>query len=270
MNARLQLAIIGCGNMGGAILDGLISAGSPAREQILVIDTSEQVRDRCAERGMSTSSTVRDAGNAERILLAVKPQVFDEVAKELAPLSGPCLVMSVMAGLSSGTIRERLGASARVVRAMPNTPCRIHAGVTAVAAGVGADEPDVVETERILATVGDVVRVEEKDMYAVTAVSGSGPAYVFLLTEAWIAAAVSRGIERGTAERLVRGTLQGAAALVGGGEDPGELRAAVTSKGGTTAAAIAALEARGFRDAVDEAIGAATRRGVELDSEVPS
>ena len=270
MNQDIELAIIGCGNMGGAILDGMIAADGFPVERILVVERSAEIRSRCEQTGIPATEALADAREAKRILLAVKPQMFHEVAEGLGTLPRPTLVMSVMAGLSSKAIRKPLGEHARVVRTMPNTPCRIHAGITAVAPGIGATDEDLEQTEEILATVGEVVRVREEEMYAVTAISGSGPAYVFLLTEAWIDAAINQGIDRATAERLVRGTLQGATALVAGEEDPKALRAAVTSKGGTTAAAIAALEERFFRDAMNEAIEAATRRGIELDSEVAS
>ena len=270
MNHDIDIAFIGCGNMGGAILDGMIASGSHPPDKVLVVERSEELRARWAKTGVQVTETMADARGVPRLLLAVKPQGFAEAAAELGRLEASTLVMSVMAGLSSVTIRKALGPGTRVVRTMPNTPCRIHAGITAIAPGEGATEADVLDTEGIMATVGDTVRVREEEMYAVTAISGSGPAYVFLLAEAWIDAAMEHGIERDTAERLVKATLQGAARLAAGDEDPTDLRAAVTSKGGTTAAAIARLEERGFRMAMNEAIAAATMRGRELDSEVTS
>jgi pyrroline-5-carboxylate reductase len=270
MNQDIEFAFIGCGNMGGAILDGILGGKTLAPEKILVVERSEEQLARWARRGVRCTERLEEARRVPRILLAVKPQMFSAVAEELGPLPTSSLVISVMAGLSSDSIQGALGANARVIRTMPNTPCQIHAGITAIAPGLGSSAEDVQETERIMATVGEVVHVEESEMYAVTAISGSGPAYVFLLAEAWIDAAMEHGIEKATAERLVKATLQGAARLAGGDQDPAALRAAVTSKGGTTAAAIARLEERGFRAAMNEAISAATQRGRELDSEISS
>ena len=270
MNQDIELAFIGCGNMGGAILDGILGGKTLAPEKILVVERSEALIARWSGCGVRCTERLEEARRVPRILLAVKPQMFSAAAGELGPLPTSSLVISVMAGLSSDSIQGALGANARVVRTMPNTPCQIHAGITAIAPGLGSNPEDIQETQRIMATVGEVVHVEESEMYAVTAISGSGPAYVFLLAEAWIDAAIAHGIEKTTAERLVKATLQGAARLAGGDQDPAALRAAVTSKGGTTAAAIACLEERSFRLAMNEAIAAATQRGRELDSEVSS
>lgn len=270
MNQDIELAFIGCGNMGSAILDGILGAKSLPADRILVVERSPERLAECAARGVRTTDRLEEARRVPKLLLAVKPQGFAEVAEGLGRLPSPALIISVMAGLSSAKLQSAFGAEARVVRTMPNTPCRIGAGITAVAPGEGATETDLRETEAILSTVGEVVRVEESEMHAVTATSGSGPAYAFLLAEAWIEASVRRGITRDTAERLVLATLHGASRLLLEHRDPVDLRAAVTSRGGTTAAAIAELERLGLREAMVSAIDAATRRGVELDSEVPT
>ena len=270
MTQEFKLAFIGCGNMGGAILDGLIGSGDLPAGDILVVERSEAIRRRWSEVGVHTTGEMETARAASTLLLAVKPQGFAEAAEELGPLPESTLLISVMAGLSSEKIRNALGGAARVVRTMPNTPSKIHAGITAIAPGAGATEEDLETADRIMSTVGEVVRVREDEMHVVTAVSGSGPAYVFLLAEAWIDAATGHGLDPGTAERLVKATLLGAARLAADDADPAELRAAVTSKGGTTAAGIAALEERAFRAAMQDAIASATRRGRELDSEVAS
>lgn len=270
MASDISLAFIGCGNMGGAILEGMLAAGTLPPDEILVIERSQDIRTRCAALGVQVDEHVATARSAPRILLAVKPQGFPDVAEALAPLPESALVMSIMAGLSSRTIRSAVGGHARIVRSMPNTPCKVHQGISAVSFGEGAEEPDVAYAEEMLGTVGEVVRVEEADMFAVTATSGSGPAYAFILAEAWIDGAIEQGLDRDIAERLVKATMRGASMLVDEDADHAMLRAAVTSKGGTTAAAIAVLEERGFPEAMRAAIAAATERGRELDSEVPS
>ena len=270
MSQEFKLAFIGCGNMGGAILDGLLESADADPKDILVVERSTLIRERCRERGIRATDRMSEVGAARTLLLAVKPQGFAEAAAELGSVPGDALVISVMAGISSLKIRTALGGAPRVVRAMPNTPSRIHSGITAIAAGAGAVADDLRIAEEIMSTVGEVVRVREDEMHVVTAVSGSGPAYVFLLAEAWIDAAIAHGLEHETAIRLVKATLLGAARLADKDVAPAELRAAVTSKGGTTAAGIAALEERAFRLAMKDAIAAATRRGQELDSEVPS
>ena len=270
MSKEFKLAFIGCGNMGGAILDGLLRSDDADPEEILVVDRSSIVRDRCRKHGVPATDRMSEARTASTLLLAVKPQGFPEAASEIGSLPDETLVISVMAGVSSHKIRTALGGAPRIVRAMPNTPSRIHSGITAIAAGAGAKPGDLRVAEGIMSTVGEVVHVREDEMHVVTAVSGSGPAYVFLLAEAWIDAAVAHGLEHETAIRLVKATLLGAARLADEDVDPSELRAAVTSKGGTTAAGIAALEDHAFRIAIKDAITAAARRGEELDSEVPT
>ncbi len=270
MTQEFKLAFIGCGNMGGAILDGLIGSGGMPPGDILVVERSDAIRQRWSGLGVHTTEDMETARAAATLILAVKPQGFVEAAEELGVLPESALLISVMAGLSSEKIRNALGGAARVVRTMPNTPSRIHSGITAIAPGAGATDEDLETADRIMSTVGEVVRVREDEMHVVTAVSGSGPAYVFLLAEAWIDAATEHGLDPVTAERLVKATLLGAARLADDDVDPAELRAAVTSKGGTTAAGIAALEERAFRLALNEAIASASRRGRELDSEIPS
>lgn len=209
-------------------------------------------------------------GDDTVVVLAVKPQMFAAVAAELAPImsgrSERC-VISIMAGVRSATIRERLGDRARVVRAMPNTPARVGQGVTAIAAGPGATEGDMAIAGRLFAALGPVVvRIDEGLMDAFTAVAGSGPAYLFYLAEAMERAAVEVGLDAAMARRVVAQTLRGAAALIDGdGQgDPGLLRAAVTSKRGTTAAAVASLERDGVMECWVRAIVAARDRGAEL------
>lgn len=221
----------------------------------------------CVAEAVAELSRREAAPGEGTILLAVKPQVFPAVAAELGDV-GARPVLSVMAGVTTGAVRAALGGGARVVRLMPNTPASIGQGVTGVCAGEGASDDDVASAERLFRAVGDVVRVPERFMDAVTAVSGSGPAYLFYLAEALEHAAVEEGLDSPTASRLVRGTLAGAASMLQKGPDPTTLRAAVASKGGTTEAACAVLDARAVRGAIREAVRAATSRGAALSAMV--
>ena len=266
MNGPHRIGFLGCGNMGGAILEGMLENGLYQPHEILVVEQSPERREQWRERGVEISARARDLGGSGTILLAVKPQSFPDAAAELGALGESTMVLSVMAGIHSLTIAGLLGDSARVVRSMPNTPCAIGMGISAVARGSGAAETDVREAIRLLQTVGQVVEVEESDMHAVTATSGSGPAYLFLLAEAWIDAAVDHGLDPDVARQLVVSTMHGSAELLRRGGDPETLRGTVTSKEGTTAAGIARLELLGTREMMREAIRAACARSEELGS----
>ncbi len=262
-----QVTFIGAGNMAEALVKGLVEGGYPAG-RIAVTDTREErlkyFRDAFGVAG--GKSNVEAARAAEVLFLAVKPQVFGEVLAELrGAIKRDALVISIAAGVRAARIEEALGEGIRVVRVMPNTPALVGAGVSAICAGRHASDGDLATAETLLKSVGVVVRVTESLMDAVTAVSGSGPAYVFYLMEAMLASAAGLGLDAGTARKLVIGTVAGAARLAAAADvGPEELRARVTSKGGTTAAAIGALDERGVKAALEEAIRAAERRSREL------
>jgi len=267
MSARL--GIVGAGSMGGAVLHGAVEAGILSPSEIVVADPNDDRRREASNLGCIVSSEAKDAFEAQQVVLAVKPQVFPTVAKGVGGLARDTIVISVMAGLHSSTIRTALGERARIVRVMPNTPCRVRAGVSAIALGAGAQPGDEALAHRILASLGEVVEVDESKMHAVTAVSGSGPAYVFLLAEAMEQAAIAEGFDRHTARTLAYGTIHGAGRLLA--ESPrrttaDDLRTAVTSPGGTTAAALEFLFEREFPQIVAEAILAARERGQELEA----
>ncbi|MCE7973002.1 MAG: pyrroline-5-carboxylate reductase [Leptolyngbya sp. PLA1] len=272
----MGLAIIGGGAMGRAVAQGARAAGLDLGPLVIAEPDSAR-RGGLAGLGASVVSSAaeafRELGRSEGapgegvILLAVKPQVFRSVAAELGDV-GPRRVLSVMAGVTTAAIRVALGGGARVIRLMPNTPASIRMGVTGLCVGEGAGEEDAARAERLFCAVGDVVRVPEALMDAVTAVSGSGPAYLFYVAEALERAAVDAGFDPPTAARLVRGTLAGASRLLAQGVDPATLRRAVTSKGGTTEAACGVLDARGVDGAVMEAVRAATARGAALSAMV--
>jgi pyrroline-5-carboxylate reductase len=272
--------------MGGEILRAALDTGILAPSRVGLLDPDPARIETFASLGCHPVG-VPEAAAAPRLLLAVKPQVFPEVAAALRHASTPApgtnprassgvtppgnapsrLAISVMAGLRSTRIAESLGPGTAVVRTMPNTPSAIRLGMTAIAPGPGATPDDLDWVRSLFTAVGGVVELDESHFHAVTAVSGSGPAWVFRMAEAWIAAAVAEGLPPETAERLVIETMFGAASLLRlGDRSPSELRTAVTSRGGTTAAGLAALDATGFDDAVQAAITAATARGRELDA----
>ena len=263
---ELQLAVVGLGNMGGAVLKAILAASIIPPNRIGVCDALEDRMARFTEAGCRPLD-LDASGRASRILLAVKPQVLPDIAPGIGTGIGPRLAISVMAGLRSQQILSLLGGRTRIVRTMPNTPAAIGAGVTAIAPGHDASEEDLAFARMIFSAVGTTIDVDESHMHAVTAVSGSGPAWVFRQAEAWIAAAIEEGLPPSTAETLVVETMFGAAKLLRESEDDASsLRTSVTSKGGTTAAGLAALDETGFDDSIHAAIRAAVARGRELDA----
>ena len=262
-----KVVFVGAGNMAEAIVSGMVAAQFCAPEKIIMTDVRpERLADLSKEYGVSTSTDNNVVKNAEIVVLAVKPQVLADVLKGIAPvLRSETLIVSIAAGIPTAKIEAVLGGKRRVVRVMPNTPALVGQGASAIAAGANADEADLEVTETILGCVGLTVRVEESDLDAVTALSGSGPAYVFYLLEGMLTAAEKMGLDKETARKLALKTVEGAARLM---EDSGEaadiLRAKVTSKGGTTEAAIRSLDEAGVKDAVVQALLAAQIRSVEL------
>lgn len=272
------LVFIGGGNMAQAILRGgagskvldpaRVAVAEPDPEKRRLLTPAPAAAVATASEALAWLRRVERAPGEGQVLLAVKPQSLGVVAGEIGPLLGSArrVVISILAGTTSGLIREALGGSVAVVRAMPNLPAKIGRGTTAVALGAGAAAGDEEAAMRIFGGIGRVVvRIDESLMDAFTAVAGSGPAYVFYLAEAMMRAAVELGFEEETAGRIVRETVAGAAAMMAEAvEPPAALRAAVTSKGGTTEAAVRVLEEAGVMGAVVRAITAARDRGREL------
>lgn len=254
----MRLLIVGGGRMGEALLGGLISAGW---DELGVV---EKIGDRRAElEARFPSVAVLGAiAPADAAVVAVKP---NDVRAACTELAGTKRVLSIAAGVPIAVLEESLGAGTAVVRAMPNTPALVGAGAAAIAGGSAASEDDLVWAESVLGAVGEVVRVSEGLLDAVTGLSGSGPAYVFLMAEALIDAGVLNGLPRDVSVALATQTLLGAARLLAEtGETPEALRAQVTSPGGTTAAGLRALESAGLRAAFLDAVTAATERSREL------
>jgi pyrroline-5-carboxylate reductase len=264
---RHELGIIGAGNMAEALLRGALAKGVIAPEAVVVSDPQPRRREVFA-RGLGVTAAGDNAlpGQCPRVLLAVKPQVMAEVLDGLAGvISADALVISIAAGIRTAFIARRLGGKGRIVRVMPNTPMLVSAGVSALCKGPGATQADLDWTERLFAACGRTVRLEEPLMDAVTAVSGSGPAYFFYLIEAMVAAGVEEGLSPEAALELAVQTCRGAAELLcRSGESPQSLRAKVTSPGGTTQAAIEVLQGAGVQETLVRAIRRAAARSREL------
>lgn len=269
MTQRLEVVFIGGGNMAHALLAGLIAGGATAA-RIGVVEPDDARRRQLAERfGVCTEARAASlVPRADTLVLAVKPQVLAEVARELgALLQAPApLVVSIAAGVRLTDLRRWLGRELPLVRCMPNTPALVRAGVTALYAPPGVSKADRERAAQVLAAVGETSWVsDEAALDAVTAVSGSGPAYFFLLMEALEQAGTALGLEPATARTLAVQTARGAGLLAAAqGSDPAELRRQVTSPGGTTQAALEVLRTEGFEALVARAVAAAQARSVEL------
>jgi pyrroline-5-carboxylate reductase len=267
------LAFIGGGNMACALIGGLLEHGWAA-DAIRVADPIAAARDSLRSRypGIGIfAGNLEAATGASTWVLAVKPQQMREVSIELAPLAQASrpLVISIAAGIRRSDLVRWLGPGVAVVRGMPNRPALLGCGISALCAGGDVEAAGRLRAATILGAVGERVWVEDESlMDAVTAVSGSGPAYVFLLVEMLESAALAEGFDAGTARRLAIETVYGAARMAREGpEEPAVLREQVTSKGGTTAAALAVLEEAGIRAAFARAIRAGTERSRQLAEE---
>ena len=263
-----RITFIGAGNMAEALVRGLLGTGSCLAQNLRVSDINEVRLSYFFETyGISGSTSNTDVvSDADVIVLAVKPQAFAGMLSELyGAIPREALIISIAAGIPAQRIEAAFSAEQKVIRIMPNTPSLIGAGVTAVAAGSYASEADLEVAEVLLRSVGIVIRVEEPDLDVVTALSGSGPAYVFYLVEALIKSAATMGLHRDVARTLVVATVEGAARLLREtGEDAAELRRRVTSKGGTTEAALNVLHEAGVAESLMKAVNAARDRSCEL------
>lgn len=264
------LLLLGCGKMGGALLDGWLQQGV-VPESVHVIEPSADAVAAFTARGVvhHADASSLPAGLAPAVvLLAVKPQMMEAALPAVAGFASPKSVyVSVAAGKTIGWFAERLGAAARIIRAMPNTPAAVGRGMTVLVAGAGVDDGQRQTAAELLAAVGEVAWAEDEGMLdAVTALSGGGPAYVFLLIECLAKAGVEAGLPEELARRLARVTVSGAGELVRlSPEEPEVLRQNVTSPGGTTLEALNVLMADdGLQPLLTRAIAAATRRSREL------
>jgi len=266
-----KIAIIGAGNMGEALIAGMLAAKAAAPDEIHATDILPQRLDYLKARyqirvGMDNKAA---AAWSDIATLAVEPQVLDEVLDSLhAELTDAKLILSAAAGYPIRRIVARLSPNVRVIRCMPNTPSEVQAGVSAIALGRNVSREDERLARGIFESVGKVVLVDERLMDAVTGLSGSGPAYIFLIIEALADGGVKMGLPRDAALALAAQTVLGAAQMVlETGEHPGRLKDKVASPGGTTIAGLHALENGRFRASLIEAVEAATKRSRELGSE---
>jgi len=266
----MNITFIGGGNMASALIVGLIARGQPAGT-IKVVEILHEARARLAEQfGIACSASAAEAAPfGDMVVLAVKPQQMAEVAREVAPHLGDELVLSIAAGIRLADLRRWLGGKGRLVRCMPNTPALIGQGVTAAYADPRVSAQGRTAAAHLLESAGKVVWVDDEALLdPVTALSGSGPAYIFYFIEAMEQAGVEMGLPQATARELAIETAVGAAALAARStESPATLRGRVTSKGGTTERALESMRADGVAEAIARAIHAANARARELGSE---
>jgi pyrroline-5-carboxylate reductase len=263
-----RLAIVGAGMMGEALARGLVDAGWSPDEFVMADIRGERLEELGKSLGCPTTTDALEAAtDAGGSILAVKPQDASAALDRIAGAIGEGGLVSIVAGLATSSIEEQLSGRPSVVRAMPNTPARVGKGVTALAPGRYVTDETRELADTVFSAVGPVVWLTEDKLDAVTALSGSGPAYVFLVAEALVEAGVALGLPRDVAETLAFATIEGSGSMLREtGEPPAVLRAQVTSPGGTTAAALGVLEAMAVRAAFAEAVRAAHRRSRELGS----
>jgi len=263
----IGLGVIGAGNMAEALLRGAIAANVIDCNAVIASDPDFPRRQLFTrELGVTTSEDNSAAAAAPRVLLAVKPQVMGRVLEGIAQAVRPdATVISIAAGIRTDFIAGKLAGRGRIIRVMPNTPMLVGAGVSALCKGAGATDADLAWAERLFTACGKTVRVDEPMIDVVTAVSGSGPAYFFYLIEAMVAAGVAEGLDPDVALQLAVQTCRGASELLTRSDDgPEVLRARVTSPGGTTQAAVEALDAAGVKGALVAAVRRAAERSREL------
>jgi pyrroline-5-carboxylate reductase len=262
------IGILGAGKMGEALISGLLRAGVSPSGVVAVVRRSDRAVALRESYGIAVVGAAEAAKSADTLIITVKPQDMAALLDEIAPhVPADRLVISVAAGIPTSMIERRLGADVPVVRVMSNTPVLVDEAMSVISAGTHAGEEHLRRAEELLRPVGKVARIPESQQDAATALSGSGPAYVYFLVEAMVDAGILLGMPRGTALEMVIQAVYGAATMLReSGEHPVILREAVTSPGGTTISAIRELERHGVRAAFLAAIEAARDRGAELGS----
>ncbi|MBN1882463.1 MAG: pyrroline-5-carboxylate reductase [Deltaproteobacteria bacterium] len=266
---NMNVGFIGAGKMAEALISGILKNGMCTPERIIAADVSrERLEYMKTTFGIRTTDTNHEAAQmADVLFIAVKPHLAVEAVREVAHELAGVLVVSIAAGVTLEILEEAVGKDIAVVRVMPNTPALVGCGMAALAAGTHADDGAIQTVRRIMEAVGEAVVVAEDKMDAVTAVSGSGPAYIYLVIEAMADGGVRAGLPRDVALRLAAKTAMGAAHMVlETGEHPGRLKDNVTSPGGTTIEAMATLEKNGVRGAFIEAVEKAYLRAKEMGS----
>lgn len=267
MTSDRTIGFVGAGNMAEAMIRGLLRGNDFAAARVFASGPREERMRELRERyGIEATVDNRVPASAGIVVLSVKPQILSRVLDEIAETIAPdALVISIAAGVPVAAIQARLASGTRVVRAMPNTPALVDSAATAIAGGEHARESDLADARRIFDAIGLTVVLEESQMDAVTGLSGSGPAYVFLILEALSDAGVKVGLSRRTAQLLAAQTVLGSARLLlETNEHPGRLKDMVTSPGGTAITGLHTLENGGVRTTLMNAVEAATRRSREL------
>ncbi len=266
-----MIAIIGTGKMGEALLSGLLRAGRPPSALVAAVRRDDRAAELRERYGVLVTDAASAAKMADTLLLAVKPQDMNRLLEEIASaVAADRLVVSVAAGITTAFIERRLAGEIPVIRVMSNTPVLVDEAMSVISAGAYAGEEHLCLAEELLRPVGKVLRIPESQQDAATALSGSGPAYVYYLVESMVDAAILLGMARGAALEMVTQAVYGAATMLReSGEHPVILREAVTSPGGTTISAIRELERHGVRAAFLAAIEAARDRGRELGGDPP-
>jgi len=261
-----MIAILGTGKMGEALMSGLLRAGRPPAEVVAAVRREERGTELIERYGVQVADAASAAKLADTLVLAVKPQDMGRLLDEIAPAISPgTLVISVAAGITTAFIARRLPVPVPVVRVMSNTPVLVDEAMSLISAGPHVAEEHLLRATELLRPVGKVLRIPESQQDAATALSGSGPAYVYYLVESMVDAGILLGMGRGAALEMVIQAVYGAATMLReSGEHPVILREAVTSPGGTTISAIRELEKHGVRAAFLAAIEAARDRGREL------
>lgn len=265
-----RVAFIGCGNMGSALISGTLGSGLISKDKVLVTDIRPKRLEYIREKeGVSTTEDNREAvEKSDIIVLAVKPQVVGRVLSEIKDvMTGDKVIISIAAGITTGFIEKALEREVPVVRVMPNTPALVKTGASGISPGKYAGEQEEAIAEQMMRRVGIVVKVPEEMLDAVTALSGSGPAYIFYIIESLIEAGMEMGLSEDDVKKLVGQTILGAVKMVmETGESPQVLRAKVTSPGGTTEAALKYLEEKGFQKILIAAVKEAAIRSKELSA----
>lgn len=275
VESMTRIGIIGGGNIGEALLSGIIGDGTDPKSVIVADPTAARLEQLKEKYGLVTTEDGQEAADgADFLFICVKPDivpvVLESVADTVEKNDNETVIVSVAAGVTIGAMEALLPAGTPVVRVMPNTPMLVGKGASALAGGRFAEDSHVDAVQEIMSATGTVVKVKEKDIDAVTAVSGSGPAYFFMVTEAMIDAGVNLGLPRPLAQELAIATAEGAATMMAqgqseeGGDDPVTLRTKVSSPGGTTSAATRTLDEEGLRRAFYKAMEACKKRSIEL------
>jgi len=261
-----KIAILGAGVMGEALLSGLMRSGYLPSDVVITDTRPERLAHLCEKFGVQSATNVEAVTGAETVVLVVKPQDMTNLLREIAStVHRDALVISMAAGITTIALQAELPSGTAVVRVMPNTPALVDKGMTAISPGSHCSEENLEHAEKLLKSIGKVIRLTEKHQDAVTAISGSGPAYIYYVVEAMIEAGVLLGLPRATASELTLQTVVGAAAMLDEtGEHPSVLRENVTSPAGTTSAALRELDDHKVRAAFLSAMEAARDRSREL------